>query len=168
MLGAMAKAASKPSAVIDTRVIYCGDNLEQLSKLPDACVDLIYIDPPFNSNRNYEVFWGETKEKRAFADRHASTQAYIEFMRPRCVELHRVLKKTGSFYYHCDWHASHYVKVMLDQIVVYSSILGGLNLIHHAIMWRAIVNASALGGVSVRYFYFKPNVAAYFRELANR
>ena len=116
MLGAMAKAASKPSAVIDTRVIYCGDNLEQLRKLPGACVDLIYIDPPFNSNRNYEVFWGETKEKRAFADRHASTQAYIEFMRPRCVELHRVLKKTGSFYYHCDWHASHYVKVMLDQI----------------------------------------------------
>src|SRR5438034_11691506 len=71
MLGAMAQAASKPSARIDTRVIYCGDNLEQLRKLPDACVDLIYIDPPFNSNRNYEVFWGETKEKRAFADRHA-------------------------------------------------------------------------------------------------
>jgi adenine specific DNA methylase Mod len=62
------------------------------------------------------VFWGETKEKRAFEDRHASTQAYIEFMRPRCVEMARVLKKTGSFYYHCDWHASHYVKVMLDQI----------------------------------------------------
>ena len=33
-------------------------------------------------------------------------------MRPRCVQLARVLKKTGSFYYHCDWHASHYVKVM--------------------------------------------------------
>jgi site-specific DNA-methyltransferase (adenine-specific) len=79
-------------------------------------VDLIYIDPPFNSNRNYEVFWGETKEVRAFDDRHANTQAYIDYMRPRCVELARVLKKTGSFYYHCDWHASHYVKVMLDQI----------------------------------------------------
>ncbi len=105
-----------PSALVDTRVIYCGDNLEQLKKLPDGCVDLIYIDPPFNSNRNYEVFWGETKEKRAFEDRHASTQAYIEFMRPRCVEMARVLKTTGSFYYHCDWHASHYVKVMLDQI----------------------------------------------------
>ncbi|MGA2206980.1 MAG: DNA methyltransferase [Terracidiphilus sp.] len=88
-----------------------------MRKLPDACIDLIYIDPPFNSNRNYEVFWGETKEKRAFEDRHESTQAYIEFMRPRCVELARVLKKTGSFYYHCDWHASHYVKVMLDQIL---------------------------------------------------
>jgi len=106
----------KPSGLLDTRIIYCGDNLDQLSKLPDGSVDLIYIDPPFNSNRNYEVFWGETKEKRAFEDRHASTAAYIDFMRPRCVELHRVLKRTGGFYYHCDWHASHYVKVMLDQI----------------------------------------------------
>jgi 16S rRNA G966 N2-methylase RsmD len=40
----------RPSSLLDTRVIYCGDNLEQLAKLPDACVDLIYIDPPFNSN----------------------------------------------------------------------------------------------------------------------
>jgi DNA modification methylase len=82
----------KPSALLDTRVIYCGDNLEQLAKLHDACVDLIYIDPPFNSNRNYEVFWGETKEKRAFADRHENTKAYIDYMRPRCVQLARVLK----------------------------------------------------------------------------
>jgi site-specific DNA-methyltransferase (adenine-specific) len=108
--------AGRASSLLDTRVIYCGDNLEQLKKLPDACIDLIYIDPPFNSNRNYEVFWGETKEKRAFEDRHESTKAYIDYMRPRCVEMARVLKKTGSFYYHCDWHASHYVKVMLDQI----------------------------------------------------
>ncbi len=96
----------KPSSLLDTRVIYCGDNLEQLAKLPDACVDLIYIDPPFNSNRNYEVFWGESKEKRAFEDRHENTKAYIDYMRPRCVQLARVLKKTGSFYYHCDWHVS--------------------------------------------------------------
>ena len=86
----------KSSSVVDTRVVYCGDNLEQLAKLPDACVDLIYIDPPFNSNRNYEVFWGESKEKRAFEDRHESTRAYIDYMRPRCVQLARVLKKTGS------------------------------------------------------------------------
>jgi DNA modification methylase len=70
----------KPSSLVDTRVIYCGDNLEQLKKLPDGCVDLIYIDPPFNSNRNYEVFWGETKEKRSFEDRHALTQTYIDFI----------------------------------------------------------------------------------------
>ena len=91
-----AQTTGKPSALVDTRVIYCGDNLDQLRKLPPECVDLIYIDPPFNSNRNYEVFWGETKEKRAFEDRHASTQAYIDYMRPRCVELARVLKSMGS------------------------------------------------------------------------
>ena len=120
---------TRPSSLVDTRVIYCGDNLEQLGKLPSACVDLIYIDPPFNSNRNYEVFWGETKEKRAFEDRHESTAAYIDFMRPRCVELARVLKKTGSLYYHCDWHACHYVKVMLDQIL-------GENQFVNEIVWR--------------------------------
>src|ERR1043165_9623896 len=68
---------TKPSALLDTRVIYCGDNLEQLRKLPAACGALIYIDPPFNSNRNYEVFWGETKKKRAFEDRHESTKATL-------------------------------------------------------------------------------------------
>ncbi|MBI1813750.1 MAG: site-specific DNA-methyltransferase [Deltaproteobacteria bacterium] len=119
----------RPSSLLDTRIIYCGDCLDQLPKLPDHCVDLIYIDPPFNSNRNYEAFWGETKEKRAFEDRHASTQAYLEFMRPRCVELARVLKPTGSFYYHCDWHASHYVKVMLDQIF-------GENNFRNEIIWQ--------------------------------
>jgi len=120
---------AKPSALLDTRVIFCGDNLDQLRKLPDGCVDLIYIDPPFNSNRNYEVFWGETKEKRSFEDRHESTKAYIDYMRPRCVELARVLKKTGSFYYHCDWHASHYVKQMLDQIF-------GENQFINEIIWK--------------------------------
>ncbi|MBE0541062.1 MAG: site-specific DNA-methyltransferase [Verrucomicrobia bacterium] len=141
---------TKPSALLDTRVIYCGDNLEQLQKLPDACVDLIYIDPPFNSNRNYEVFWGETKEKRAFEDRHASTQAYIDYMRPRCVELGRVLKKTGSFYYHCDWHASHYVKVMLDQIL-------GENNFENEIIWKrygAHSNSKGYGAVHDVILYY--------------
>lgn len=118
-----------PRSLAESHVIYCGDNLTQLAKLPDGCVDLIYIDPPFNSNRNYEVFWGETKEKRAFEDRHESTKAYIDYMRPRCIQLARVLKKTGSFYYHCDWHASHYVKVMLDQIF-------GENNFQNEIVWQ--------------------------------
>ncbi len=107
----------RASALLDTRIIHCGDCLEQLRQLPDQSIDLCYIDPPFNSNRNYEVFWGETKERRSFVDRHESTKAYIDYMRPRCMEIARVLKTTGSFYYHCDWHASHYVKVMLDQIL---------------------------------------------------
>jgi len=62
----------------------------------------------------------------------------------------------------------HVVIAMFVLIVVYASILGALNLIHHTIMWRAIINGTLFGGASVWYFYFKPNVAAYFRELKNR
>ena len=144
-LRASASLRLKSSTLLDTRVVYCGDNLEQLAKLPDACVDLIYIDPPFNSNRNYEVFWGETREKRAFDDRHESTRAYIDYMRPRCVQLARVLKKTGSFYYHCDWHASHYVKVLLDQIF-------GENNFQSEIIWkRTTAKSLAFKGYSISY-----------------
>src|SRR5262245_40356657 len=108
---------TRPLSMFDTQVIYRGDNLPRLETMPEGWVDLVYIDPPFNSNRVYETFWGETKEKRAFEDRHESTEAYIKYMEPRCERLACVLKKTGSFYYHCDWHASHYVKVMLDKIL---------------------------------------------------
>ena len=71
-VSAPAAPKRKTSPLLDTRVIFCGDNLDKLKDFPDATVDLIYIDPPFNSNRNYEVFWGETREKRSFEDRHAS------------------------------------------------------------------------------------------------
>jgi hypothetical protein len=85
---------ARPSALLDTRIIYCGNCVDQLAKLPDGCVDLIYIDPPFNSNRNYEVFWGDRAEPRPsgsgprvnFDHRHASTAAYIEYVQPHCVE----------------------------------------------------------------------------------
>jgi len=114
---------------MDTNVIYCGDNLEVLSKyLPDESVDLIYIDPPFNSSRKYEVFWGEAVERRSFDDRFGDAMAYLDWMRPRLRELYRVLKPTGSFYYQCDWHASHYVKVELDRIF-------GFNNFQNEIVW---------------------------------
>jgi DNA modification methylase len=123
-------AAAKPSSLVDTQVVYCGDNappspaavslrsaLDQLKNLPDRCVDLISIDPPRENCRATAPVaaagGAPALQMRAFEDRHESTRAYIDYMRPRCVELERVLKKTGSFYYHCDWHASHYMKVML-------------------------------------------------------
>jgi len=115
--------------MIQTQLIYCGDNLQKLRDLPDACVDLIYIDPPFNSNRNYEVFWGDTQEKRAFEDRFGAVEHYIFWMRPRVMEMYRVLKPTGSFYYHCDWHADAYVRVMLDQVF-------GANAFNTHVIWR--------------------------------
>jgi hypothetical protein len=57
--------APRPSALLNTRVVYCGDCLEQLQSLPDACVDGVYIDPPFDSNRNYEISSGARPRRNA-------------------------------------------------------------------------------------------------------
>jgi len=62
----------------------------------------------------------------------------------------------------------HLIITMFILIVVYASTLGALNLIYHAIMWRAIISVSIFGGASAWYFYLKPNVAGYFQELKNR
>ena len=136
-----------------------GDNLDWLRNreiFPDAGVDLVYLDPPFNSNADYNVLFreasGEASQAQfhAFTDtwnwadadatyrefidncpntavvemiealhmflRHSPMMAYLAMMAPRLVELHRVLKPTGSFYLHCDPTASHYLKVILDGI----------------------------------------------------
>jgi DNA modification methylase len=69
---------------METNVIYCGDNLEVLPKYIHCdSVDLIYIDPPFNTSRRYEVFWGEARERRAFEHRYGDATAYLEWMRQR-------------------------------------------------------------------------------------
>lgn len=137
--------------------LYYGDNLEILRKyISDESIDLIYLDPPFNSNRDYNVIFkeatGEESEAqlRAFSDSwhwtsktqetlaeltetappklvdlingfikvlgHNDVTAYLVMMAIRLVELHRVLKPTGSLYLHCDPTASHYLRVVLDTI----------------------------------------------------
>ena len=102
---------------MDTRVIYCDDNLKRLSLLPNNSIDLIYLDPPFFSNRHYEVIWGDEAEVRSFEDRwEGGVHHYVGWMKERMLEMHRVLKPTGSLYLHCDWHASHYLKQMMDDI----------------------------------------------------
>jgi hypothetical protein len=94
--------SARPSSLLDTRRLL----RRQPGAVGQAAGSVHRPDlhrSAVHSNRNYEVFWGERKEKRAFEDRHASTQAYPGAPgRPRCVQLARVLKKTGSFYYHCD------------------------------------------------------------------
>ena len=136
--------------------LYYGDNLDVLrEQIPDESVDLIYLDPPFNSKANYNVLFkspkGEQSEAQitAFEDSwhwtsesartleqlkfkhgelaelldlmvrqfgHNDLSAYLVMMAVRLVELHRVLKQTGSLYLHCDPTASHYLKMMLDMI----------------------------------------------------
>ena len=102
---------------MENKIIH-GDCLSVLKTLEDESVDLIYLDPPFFSNRNYEVIWGDEGEKRSFEDRWSGgMQQYISWLHERVSEMHRVLKKTGSIYLHCDWHADAYIRVqILDPI----------------------------------------------------
>lgn len=138
--------------------LYYGDNLEVLrSHIPSESVDLIYLDPPFNSNATYNVLfkspktgddsssqiqafddtwhWGEDDAQavdeimrsnhtdlanliqalRRFLGEN-DMMAYLVMMAIRLIELHRVLKHTGSLYLHCDPTASHYLKLILDAI----------------------------------------------------
>ena len=105
-------------STVDTNLLYYGDNLGILRDyIADDSVDLIYLDPPFFSNRNYEVIWGDEAEVRSFEDRwQGGIQVYVEWMRERVMEMHRILKRTGTIYLHCDWHAVHYLKVMMDDL----------------------------------------------------
>ncbi len=97
--------------------IYEGDNLEIMSKFPDESIDLIYADPPFFSNRQYEVIWKDGAEIRAFQDRwKGGVEHYISWVEPRLRECHRILKKTGSLFLHCDWHANAHLRILLDKI----------------------------------------------------
>ena len=141
--------------------LYYGDNLAVLrdrTNFPDECVDLIYLDSPFNSNADYNALFRTPKgqaspaqmsalpdtwqwvdavtgqavsevKRSSFQDaakmldamvgflgKNALT-AYLAMMAVRLVELHRVLKPTGSLYLHCDPTASHYLKILLDAVL---------------------------------------------------
>lgn len=163
--------------------LYYGDNLDVLRKyIKDESVDLVYLDPPFNSNRNYSVIFNkhevaedENKAQiQAFEDTwhwtHTTEAQYDEFivqapmaianaltayrlllgendamaylvnMAPRLVELHRVLKPTGSLFLHCDPVMSHYLKIVLD------AIFGPSNFVND-ISWRRSANTSSISKI---------------------
>ena len=130
------------------KTIWTGDNLDILRGMNSQCVDLIYLDPPFNSNRDYEAPIGSKAAGASFkdtwtlsdldvawmgliADEHPAVahvlrtagithgkgmQSYLTMMAVRLLEMHRVLKPTGSIYLHCDPTASHYLKLEMDAI----------------------------------------------------
>jgi len=95
-----------------------GDNLEILQTLEAESVDLIYLDPPFFSNKNYEVIWDDEGEMRSFTDRWAGgISHYLEWLKERVTLMHRVLKKSGCLFLHCDWHADAYIRTeILDKL----------------------------------------------------
>ena len=99
-----------------------GDNLHVMRQIPSSSIDLIYIDPPFFSGRQYNVIWGDNNELRSFDDIwEGGMDGYLIWLNARLYEMKRLLKPTGSIYVHCDWHASHYIKVEMDKIFGYDN-----------------------------------------------
>ena len=102
--------------------LFWGDNLHVMRQLPSQSIDLIYIDPPFFSGRQYNVLFGDQNELRSFIDIwEAGLPGYLIWLNARLYEMKRLLKKTGSIYVHCDWHASHYIKAEMDKIFGYEN-----------------------------------------------
>ena len=113
--------------------IYFGDNLSILQSLPDGVVDLIYIDPPFNTGKvqgrtQIQTVRDENGDRVGFGGRSYKTTSlgsrayndnfdnFLGFIEPRLVEAYRVLKPAGSLYFHIDYREVHYCKILLDEI----------------------------------------------------
>ena len=142
--------------------IVCSDNIDVLRELPSESVDLIYLDPPFQSASNYVAIFGDkgqidqqlkdiwvwtAETERAFqrlphgqlldtlkgirlqAGTKSPMSAYSVYMGRRLMEMHRVLKPTGSIYLHCDYHANYYLRLLLD------AVFGSENF-RNEIIWR--------------------------------
>ena len=109
---------------LESNRLIWGDNLHVMRQMPSESVDLIYIDPPFFSNRDYNVIWGDDNEERSFSDIwEGGLDGYLIWLNARLYEMKRLLKATGSIYVHCDWHASHYIKVEMDKIFGYENLI---------------------------------------------
>jgi site-specific DNA-methyltransferase (adenine-specific) len=101
---------------IENRLIW-GDNLSVMRSLPSESIDLIYIDPPFFSGRNYNCIFGDDDEVRTFSDIwDGGLPTYLAWMNARLWEMKRLLKQTGNLVVHLDKHACHYVKIELDKM----------------------------------------------------
>lgn len=104
--------------------LFFGDCLHVMRMLPGECIDLIYIDPPFFSGRNYNIIFGDKNEVRSFTDIwEGGMPGYLIWLNARLYEMKRLLKPTGSIYVHLDWHASHYVKCEMDKVFGYGNLI---------------------------------------------
>ena len=116
--------------------LFFGDCLHVMRMLPSESIDLIYIDPPFFSGRNYNIIFGDKNEVRSFVDIwEGGMPGYLIWLNARLYEMKRLLKPTGSIYVHLDWHAVHYVKCEMDKIFGYENLRN--EIVWHYKRWSA-------------------------------
>ncbi len=140
-----------------------GDNLEIMKEMASESVDLIYLDPPFFSNRNYEIIWGDKGEIRSFQDRWSGgVDHYIAWLKERVVEMHRLLKPTGSIFLHCDYHANSYIRVyILDKVF-------GENNFRNEIIWKRTGShnsAKRFGPIHDTIYFYSKSENYFFQRI---
>lgn len=94
-----------------------GDCMEVVRGLAAESVDLVYVDPPFFTQKTHSLVTRDRTTKFEFSDEWKSRAEYIEFLRVRLKEFRRVLKPTGSLFFHCDTNASHHIRCLLDEVL---------------------------------------------------
>ena len=162
------------------KILYIGDNLPIMMGMESDAVDLIYTDPPFNTNtfrkgktekHSFNDTWSDVKVDYAHAmnlkfrypemwqvivlaeKMHSySMHSYLAFMAPRLVQMHRLLKPTGSLYLHCDPNANYYLRLLLD------CVFGKGNFVNE-IVWLY-----KTGGVSKRWFGRKHDTVLFYSK----
>ncbi len=101
---------------MDIDALYSGDCLTWLKTIKPESVDLVYLDPPFFTQRVQRSKTRDTSQEYGFADTWASIEEYKAFMKQRIEECRRALKDTGSIFVHCDSSASHHLRLILDEV----------------------------------------------------
>ncbi len=144
--------AYKTKPPLDKNLLICGDNLEVMQRLHDehgAFIDLIYIDPPFCSNRNYD----STLPGQEFEDKwRDGLRTYLPWLMERVRVARALLKNTGSFFIHLDWHAVHYAKVELDKLFGYENF-------RNEIIWHYF-----MGGKPNKFFARKHDTILFYSK----
>jgi site-specific DNA-methyltransferase (adenine-specific) len=93
-----------------------GDAIFQLSKIDSASIQLVYLDPPFFTQKTHSLRTRDNSTEYAFEDRWASLDEYLSFIRQVLVQCQRILKDSGTLFFHCDKSASHHLRLLLDEV----------------------------------------------------
>ena len=112
-----------------------GDCLNGIKTLTKETVDMVYLDPPFFTQKN-QVSQDSNGTFYGFSDIWDSRQSYLSFIKERLLEMHRVLKSTGSIFLHCDTSSSHYIRMILDEVFGENNFRSEITINYHSIKYN--------------------------------
>ena len=135
-----------------------GDCLAVVGGLAAESVDLVYVDPPFFTQKTHSLVTRDRATKFEFSDEWKSREEYLGFLRARLVQFRRVLKATGSLFFHCDTNASHHIRCLLDE--VFGEAMFRSEIIWHYRRWSNS-QRSPLPSHQTIFFYSKTEAYQY-------